>query len=733
MTTIEFNETRTCIEDALASASYAEQMINLASQYRREDNQDAANAALMMAWHIQGNISKVIFIMPMLAPEHAQLMDQSERKQLAAELTESHQQLTQLIREHHVTEPQLDDCNDQEVDWYKSCLGIGHLAHLARNMAQRAERLPDNEEVTKLMAYAVAKFYEDAQESIEEVRQRQTPTDVSFPQTRDQTKHQAISNYAELETLKRQLDARLATLQANTANSHGWCNVCGDVIRADDAVDHTQTCIMYKARRKYTVPKTDERYARSMPIMIWVRSEQLQHWMVLAVQPTTSLRQLDQFLRDEWLECCGHMSDFKIGQTQYSNCVPGPGDAPNFDNDLAEDNEQHTVHTLEETVAHGQRFHHEFDYGDTTCLNLEHVATLPIPYNYLPEFINPPKEAEYYVEHFITVMARNRPTERCFKCGETAQWRYHENPYVEVPPEEGGPIVAPPYFCNGCAPQDMALVELRNSPRSGVGCYDNTHDEPSKNTNASGHQQTDEETPQYVKPAGDPDQLAELLQLEYANHIIYWTAPHFEAASKEIREITDLVRLNGNDLENSLAAIEKSILRWEDQSIDMLPASWERLTSPDDTNKLTISNLMNEQFDPIDELDGEPTRVHGSADHILAGIQDHCSANAEQTAKLIHEEMPPSTTGNLGEMNHLDLDDRIMKIVDIAHQVMIIGHSSLTGIAVHTMAKASGNTQAEPPEPDALENATKTLAYAGAIARSVAKIIEFRIWPLVTD
>ena len=733
MTTIEFNETRTCIEDALASASYAEQMINLAGQYRRENNQDAANAALMMAWHIQGNISKVIFIMPMLAPEHAQLMDQSERQQLAAELTKSYQQLTQLIREHNVTEPQLDDCNNQEVDWYKSCLGIGHLAHLARNMAQRAELLPDNDEVTELTAYAVAKCYDDAQESIEEVQQRQTPTDVSFPQTRDQTKHQAITNYAELETLKRQLDARLETLQANAANSPGWCNVCGDVIRADDAVAHTQTCIMYKARRKYTVRKTDKRYARSMPVMIWVRGEQLQHWMVLAVQPTTSLRQLDQFLRNEWLECCGHMSHFKIGQTQYSNCVPGPGDAPNFDNDLAEDNEQHMVHTLEETVAHGQRFHHEFDYGDTTCLNLEHVATLPIPYNYVPEFINPPREAEYYVENFITVMARNRPTERCFKCGETAQWRYHENPYVEVPPEEGGPIVAPPYFCNGCTPHDLALVELRNSPRSGVGCYDNTHDEPSKNSEASGDQLHNQEEPKYVKPAGDPDQLAELLQLEYANHIIYWTAPHFEAASAEMHQLTNLVRLNGNDLESSLDAIEKSILRWEDQSVDMLPSSWEQLTDPDDINKHIICNLMGEQFEPIDELEGEPTKVHGNADLILAGIQEHCSSSAEDTAEMIQEETPTGTTENLGDLNHLELDNRIMRIVDIAYQVMITGHSALTGVAVHTMAQASGTTNAEPPAPHALVDSTKTLAYAGAIARAAAKIIEFRIWPLVTD
>ena len=75
-------------------------------------------------------------------------------------------------------------------------------------------------------------------------------------------------------------------------------------------------------------------------------------------------------------------------------------------------------------------------------------------------------------------MARNRPPERCFTCGAVAHWRYHENPYVHVPPEHGGPIVAPPYFCDYCAPDDVTTVVLRKSPRAGVGYYDNTHGEP---------------------------------------------------------------------------------------------------------------------------------------------------------------------------------------------------------------------------------------------------------------
>ena len=131
-------------------------------------------------------------------------------------------------------------------------------------------------------------------------------------------------------------------------------------------------------------------------------------------------------------------------------------------------------------------FHHEFDYGDTTCLNLECVAALPVPYQYVQEFINPPEVTDGCGDDFITIMVRNLPPERCFTCGAVARWRYYENPYIELSPAAGGPIVAPPYFCDDCAPDDVTTVVLRNSPRVGVGCYDNTHDEPEQDVGRPG-------------------------------------------------------------------------------------------------------------------------------------------------------------------------------------------------------------------------------------------------------
>ena len=172
------------------------------------------------------------------------------------------------------------------------------------------------------------------------------------------------------------------------------------------------------------------------------------------------------------------MSRFQISTTRYSACAPDPDDTRLFDTDLAEAEERHMVYTVEETIRHGEMFRHEYDYGDTTHLDLECVAILPAPYHCLPGLIDPPEPAEGHTDDFITIVARNLPPEHCFTCGETARWRYHENPYTLVPPADGGPSVAPPYFCDECAPRDVVLAVLRNSPHNGTGCYDKVHHQP---------------------------------------------------------------------------------------------------------------------------------------------------------------------------------------------------------------------------------------------------------------
>ena len=41
------------------------------------------------------------------------------------------------------------------------------------------------------------------------------------------------------------------------------------------------------------------------------------YWMHLQVAFETTLATLDRFFRDTWLECCGHLSVFRIGGYNY--------------------------------------------------------------------------------------------------------------------------------------------------------------------------------------------------------------------------------------------------------------------------------------------------------------------------------------------------------------------------------------------------------------------------------
>src|SRR3989442_11936206 len=43
-----------------------------------------------------------------------------------------------------------------------------------------------------------------------------------------------------------------------------------------------------------------------------------QYWMHLEMPVTDTMANLDSFLRDTWVECCNHLSAFRVGNTNYS-------------------------------------------------------------------------------------------------------------------------------------------------------------------------------------------------------------------------------------------------------------------------------------------------------------------------------------------------------------------------------------------------------------------------------
>lgn len=167
------------------------------------------------------------------------------------------------------------------------------------------------------------------------------------------------------------------------------------------------------------------------------------YWMHLQVPASTTLTTLDRFLRNTWLECCGHLSAFDIGGVQYSV------DAGVYDDwDMGMDNKSMRVR-IDKVLGPGQACTYDYDFGSTTELKLKVISEY--------EVTGKGKE--------IKVLARNNPPVLvCSVCGKPATSVCSECIYND----QG-------YLCDDCAENhkcgEEMLLPVVNSPRTGVCAY----------------------------------------------------------------------------------------------------------------------------------------------------------------------------------------------------------------------------------------------------------------------
>ncbi|MBI4162626.1 MAG: hypothetical protein HY513_03005 [Candidatus Aenigmarchaeota archaeon] len=171
------------------------------------------------------------------------------------------------------------------------------------------------------------------------------------------------------------------------------------------------------------------------------------YWLFIEVKDFSTLEDLDSFLRDIWLECCGHLSCFKINGVQFYN-------------------NKETVHelggttmnvSLKKVLKAGTAFQHEYDFGSTTQLTLQVMANL-----YTLQGSKSP----------VRLAARNNPPKlRCASCGKASKYICDD---CVMNGEKG-------YYCEPCLEKhpcggNMAL-SISNSPRMGVCDYSGPDDE----------------------------------------------------------------------------------------------------------------------------------------------------------------------------------------------------------------------------------------------------------------
>lgn len=227
--------------------------------------------------------------------------------------------------------------------------------------------------------------------------------------------------------------------------SRGKCSLCGGVFSKAAMAKHMESCIQRKAVSE--APSSGRRSQKTKILHLMVEGRGLSgYWMHLEALANATLEDLDGFLRDTWLECCGHMSAFTIGKARH---VAGGGvDSMWVGLGMVSGGGSMDV-ALGEVLRVGMKFYHEYDFGTTTELALEVVSE---------------REGEIRGKP-IQLLARNDPPPiTCESCGEIATQVCSQCIWS-----------GKGWLCDGCAGkhkcgEDM-LLPVVNSPRVGMCGY----------------------------------------------------------------------------------------------------------------------------------------------------------------------------------------------------------------------------------------------------------------------
>ncbi|WP_157459674.1 DUF6930 domain-containing protein [Deinococcus arboris] len=202
------------------------------------------------------------------------------------------------------------------------------------------------------------------------------------------------------------------------------------------------------------------------------------YWLDVELTPQATLDDLDRFLRDLWLDCCGHLSSFTIGPQDDSNFDPYRAPRRTRQPPLAKLG-----------LQPGDKFGYTYDFGSSTNLTVQVQAY---------EAVSGKATGK------IKLLARNlAPVLMCSLCEKPAKWVHS----WEADDATGGPLL----YCgaHGQKTRDEQLPVV-NSPRMGVCGYAGGSDEswpptPSTPTNGQDPSEADPQTRTLMQTSTSPE------------------------------------------------------------------------------------------------------------------------------------------------------------------------------------------------------------------------------------
>jgi len=107
----------------------------------------------------------------------------------------------------------------------------------------------------------------------------------------------------------------MAKKAATRETSKGICDFCKGEFDKSKMTQHLKYCKQRIASMETTKSQEPEK-TKLFHLVVEGRDLPM-YWMHLEMPADATLAELDDFLRDTWLECCDHLSAFRIGKVSY--------------------------------------------------------------------------------------------------------------------------------------------------------------------------------------------------------------------------------------------------------------------------------------------------------------------------------------------------------------------------------------------------------------------------------
>ena len=154
------------------------------------------------------------------------------------------------------------------------------------------------------------------------------------------------------------------------------CSYCLSSFSGNMMGKHLLSCEsrqdFFKEFEKYTSsPKTDGNKRKKVDevtcFLLEISSaEYPEYWLYVDLSENLTLFNLDSFLRETWLECCGHLSSFIVVEETYESQVDKLTDR---------DSKSMRIKLKELSLQKDMSIGYTYDYGDSTLLNIKVVSS----------------------------------------------------------------------------------------------------------------------------------------------------------------------------------------------------------------------------------------------------------------------------------------------------------------------------------------------------------------------